>query len=188
MNKLPVYKTEGIIIRTADLGELDRLISIYTKGYGKILVRAISARKKESKLKGFLQNFTYARFSLAKSRTIDIVTDVEVINGFSYLHNHLNNLCCAFYFSELIDKLIAGPEMDENVWRLILRAFEVLDEPGKNLSQIRGLFEDKFLEFLGHPTLAMRGKETKMQKLNYLQNLAGGKIRSFKFLGQCGME
>jgi DNA repair protein RecO (recombination protein O) len=188
MNKLPIYRTEGIIIRTADLGELDRLISIYTKGYGKILARAISARKKESKLKGFLQNFTYARFSLAKSRTIDIVTDVEVIDTFSYLHNHLENLCYAFYFSELIDKLIAGPEMDENVWRLVLRAFEVLNEKRTDLPRIKDLFEDKFLEFLGHPTLAMRGKETKMQKLNYLQNLAGGRIRSFKFLGQCGVE
>jgi len=35
MEKLPVYKTEGIIIKSADLGELDRLITIYSLGYGK---------------------------------------------------------------------------------------------------------------------------------------------------------
>ncbi|MBU2264709.1 recombination protein O N-terminal domain-containing protein, partial [Patescibacteria group bacterium] len=50
VNKLPVYKTEGIILKSADWGDLDRLLTIYTRGYGKIQARAISARKRDSKL------------------------------------------------------------------------------------------------------------------------------------------
>jgi len=66
LNKLPVYKTEGIIIKAADLGELDRVLTIYTRGHGKIQVRAISARKKTAKLNGLLQSFTSGQFLLAK--------------------------------------------------------------------------------------------------------------------------
>ncbi|MFH1385499.1 MAG: hypothetical protein ABIG65_00410, partial [Patescibacteria group bacterium] len=95
------------------------------------------------------------------------------------------------------------PERDENVWRLVARAFEVLNDPpkvlcvagakggevcvkGENLPKIKVLFEDKLLEFLGHPTprLRMASQPTPLQRLNYLQSLAGERINAHKFLAQ----
>lgn len=197
-NKVSIYKTEGIIIKAVDLGELDRLLFVYTRGYGKISLRAISARKKESKLRGLLEPFTRGQFVLAKSKTIDIVTDFEVADSFSYLHKNLESLAYAYYFAELIDKLITSPEGDEDVWRLVARVFEVLNDPpkalcvastkggevcvqGKNLAQIKILFEEKLVEFLGY------GKMNQLkivQRLNYLESLAGERINSHKFLRQ----
>jgi len=184
MNKVSTHKTEGIILKAADLGELDRLLFIYTRGYGKIIVRAISTRKKESKLRGLLEPFTYGELMLAKSKTIDIVTDFQVRDSFSYLHNNLENLAYAYYFSELIDKLASWPEYDEDVWRLVARVFEVLNQKRSDLPKIKVAFEDKLLEFLGHPSprLQTTGHTTATQRLNYLQSLAGERINSVKFL------
>ena len=128
MDKLPVYKTEGIIIKSLDLGELDRLITVYSRSEGKILARAISARKRESKLRGYLEPFTYSNFLLAKSKTIDIITDIEPIGNFSQLHGNLESLAYAYYFAELIDKLVVAPERDDKIWALIKRAMEVLNK------------------------------------------------------------
>jgi len=184
MNKVSIYKTEGIIIKAADLGELDRLLFVYTRGYGKISVRAISARKKESKLRGLLEPFTRGQFLLAKSKTIDIVTDVEMINSYSFLHQNLSALAYAYYFSELIDKLVVAPEYDDNLWRLTARVFEVLNQKRNDLPKIRLAFEDKLVEFLGHPKPDRRGKIHLAQRLNYLQSLAGEHLNSYKFLAQ----
>lgn len=177
-----VYKTEGIILRAIPLGEMDLLLTVYTRGYGKISARAISARKKESKLKGFLQPFTYSEFYLAKSKTIDIIIEIQPLDSFSKLHQSLGSLAYAFYFAELSDKLIYGPERDEKVWRLLKRVFEVLDQKCSDLSRIKELFENKLLEFLGHPLPKERGKSTELQKLNYLQALTGERINSIRFL------
>jgi DNA repair protein RecO (recombination protein O) len=177
MQRISVYKTEGIILATADLGELDRLLTIYTRGYGKILARAISARKKESKLKGLLESFSRANFLLAKSKTIDIVTDVETIEGYRYLHGNLESLAYAFYFAELVDKLVIGQERDENLWRLIARAFEVLNQKRTDLPKIKELFEQKLLEFLGYGQVS-KNKKT----LDFIQGLAGGEIMAKRFL------
>ena len=195
MNKVSIYKTEGIIIKAVDLGELDRLLFVYTRGYGKISVRAISARKKESKLRGLLEPFTRGQFVLAKSKTIDIVTDFEVASSFSYLHKNLESLAYAYYFAELIDKLITHAETDENVWRLVSRVFEVLNQKREDLGEIKIMFEDKLLEFLGHPSLKLWmashpspklsgiiNHQKPVQRLNYLQSLAGERINSVKFL------
>ena len=186
MNKLPVYKTEGIILKSADWGDLDRLLTIYTRGFGKIQARAISARKKDSKLNGLLQNFTYSQFLLAKSKTIDIVTDLSVMNSYNHLHANLENLGYAFYFSELVDKLIPAPERDEDIWRLIARAFEVLNQKRNDLPKIKIAFEDKLVEFLGQPSLKLwlASHPTSAQRLNYLQSLAGEPINAQRFLAQ----
>ncbi|MBU1102833.1 DNA repair protein RecO [Patescibacteria group bacterium] len=176
MNKLPIYKTEGIILKSADLGQLDRLLTIYTAGYGKILARAISVRKKESKLRGYLEPFTHAKFLLAKSRTIDIVTDVEAIDSFSYLHKNLESLAYAYYFSELVDKLVVAPERDIKIWALLKRAMGVLNERRTDLRKVRTAFEEKLLEFLGH------GIPKNKTALEIIQGLAEEEIISEKFL------
>lgn len=189
MNRLPVYKTEGIILKTADWGDLDRLLTIYTRGYGKIQARAISARKRESKLNGRLQNFSYGRFLLAKSKTLDIVTDLEVIDSYQSLRASLISLGYAWYFAELIDKLIPAPERDEDIWRLAARAFEVLNDPAQlkggivNLPKMRTAFEDKLVEFIGHGKMDC---PKPAQRLNHLQSLAGERLNAPKFLAQIG--
>ena len=209
MEKLPVYKTEGLIIKSADLCELDRLITVYSRSEGKILARAISARKKESKLRGYLEPFTYSNFLLAKSKTIDIITDIEPIDNFSHLHGNLESLAYAYYFAELIDKVVVAPERDDKIWALIKRAMEVLDshaqyrhsDPAKageesrgseairatkkiNLPQIKSLFEQKLLEFLGHPSFSTQGKLLERGRQNYLNLLAGERIKSVEFLSR----
>lgn len=176
MNKIPVYNTQGIILKATDLGQLDRLLSIYSRSYGKISVRAISARKKESKLRGYLEPFAYANFLLAKSKTIEILTDVEPLDNFSYLHKNLESLAYAYYFSELIDKLVVAPERDDNLWRLILRVFQVLNQKQTDLPKIKNLFEQKLLEFLGH------GMPKNKAIHDMIRSLVGEDIKSKKFL------
>lgn len=151
MFKNSLYKMQGIIIKKADLGEADRFLTIYTKEYGKIQTRAKSVRKLESKLKGFLELFTFSDFIIAKSKTIDIITDVNSLDSFPALHASFNLLKNAFYISDLIDKLVPAPERDERLWRLILKTFEELNQNKQSLD-----FEEQFLEILGYGNLEER--------------------------------
>lgn len=184
--EIQVYKTQGIIIKKAELAQTDRLLTIYTKNFGKILVRAKGVGKKESKLKSLLEPFNLNEFLLARSKTIDVLAGVWPLQEFGALHGNLEALAYAYYFSELVDKLVVAPERDENLWRLIWRAFEVLNNPptpllkegarGLNLPQIKEAFENKLLEFLGH------GIPLNKKALEVIQGLAGEEIRSGEFL------
>jgi len=127
--EIPVYKTEGIIIKKTDLAEIDRFLTIYTKDLGKILIRAKGIGKKESKLKSLIEPFNLCEFLLARSKTIDVLTNVYPIKEFDFLHSNLTSLAYAFYFAELIDKLVVAPERDDKIWALLKRAMEVLDKP-----------------------------------------------------------
>ena len=159
--KNPVYKIEGIIIKKAGLGEMDRLLTIYSREHGKIQVRAKSVRKAESKLKGFLELFTHSIFLLAHSKTIDIVTGVEPINIFPHLRSNLNLVNRSFNIVGLINRLVVAPERDESLWQLILQTFQSLDGGAGGAD-----FEERLLEVLGYGNLADREEQSSLEFIN----------------------
>jgi DNA repair protein RecO len=155
-----LYKTEGIIIKKANLGEFDRLITIYSKDFGKIIVKAKAVRKNQAKLRGHLELFLRSHLMIAPGRGWDIVTGAETIESFPYLHQHLSSLAAAYYLAELIDQLIVGPEKDENIWLLLLSSFQQLnqtlaskpspEQENQNIRKIIRDFEVNLLNFLGY--------------------------------------
>ena len=177
-----VYKTEGIILKKADLSDTDRLLTVYTKKFGKILVRAKGIGKKESKLKSLIEPFNIYELMLARSRNIDVLAGSWTIKEFNFLRSNLENLALAIYFAQLLDKLVVAPEYDENLWLLMTHAFGALNQKRDDLPKLKEAFEKKLLEYLGHPTFVMCGKLTSLQKMHYLESLAGEQIESVRFL------
>ena len=56
--------TKGLVIRTVDWRDSDRLLTVLTEDYGKITVSAPGVRRRTSKLGGAGQLFAYCQYSL----------------------------------------------------------------------------------------------------------------------------
>lgn len=180
--KIPVYKTEGIIVRKFNSGEWDNLLVVYTKEFGKILVKAKSLRKKEAKMKSSLETFNHVHLVLAKGKNIDTISGVFLINGFPRIREKLESMAIAFYLCEILDKLVIGPERDERIWQLIKKALYFLEEKQRSQSVLKKLaerFEYNLLSFLGHsPT------KEKKSYLDLIQYISREKIESEVFLSR----
>jgi len=168
-----LYKTQGIIIKNSNLGEFDRLITAYTQDFGKLVIKGKAVRKNQAKLKGHLELFLCSHLMIAPGRGFDIVTGAETIESFSYLHQNLPSLLTAHYFSELIDKLVAGPEKDEQIWQLLLTGFNYLDQKKEIKPVITG-FENKLLEILGY------GQQDNF--IEFVQELVNDRVKSYQYL------
>ncbi|MFC1700932.1 DNA repair protein RecO [Patescibacteria group bacterium] len=171
-----VYKTTGIIIGKRDLYEADRFLVIYTKDFGKILVKAKAVKKSQAKLKGHLELFAHSYLMIAQGRGLDIVTNAETIDNFSNLRNNLPCLAGAYCISEIIDRLIAGPEPDEDIWQLILSYFNMLNNKNIDIKLLLKGFSSKFLEFLGY------GDFSQQDPYAFMCSDLGTDINSFEFL------
>lgn len=170
-----LYKTQGIIIKKSNLGEFDHLITIYTKEFGKILLKGKSTRKNQAKLKGHLELFLNSCLMVAPGKGFDIITGAETTNSFPYLHNNLSSLSASFYLAELIDKLVSEPEGDDQIWDLLLSSFQEINCKDSNLKNIVNNFENRLLEFLGY------GDEQD-NNLDSIQSIINEKINSKIFL------
>ena len=56
---MPLLRTEGIVLQAWDLGEYDRLVTLYTREHGRLAVVARGARRLRSRFAGALELFTW---------------------------------------------------------------------------------------------------------------------------------
>ena len=56
---MPLLRTEGIVLQAWDLGEHDRLVTLYTRDHGRLAAVARGARRLRSRFAGALELFTW---------------------------------------------------------------------------------------------------------------------------------
>src|SRR5919202_5542539 len=79
---MPLYKEQGIVLRTMNLGEADRIVTVLTQGTGKVRAVAKGIRKTRSKFGARLDPFTHVDLLLYRGRELDIVTQADIITPF----------------------------------------------------------------------------------------------------------
>jgi DNA repair protein RecO (recombination protein O) len=143
-----VYRTEGVIIRRADFGEADRLLTLITP-QGKRRVVAKGARKTTSRLAGHIELFTHATLLLAVGRNLDIVTQSMILHGYNTLRGDLKRIGAAYYAAELIDRLIEEDDENRPAYDLLLAALQALDTT-THLDLVLRFYELRLLGCLGY--------------------------------------
>ncbi len=122
------YKTEGIVLGRWDWREQDRMVRFFTRDYGKLTTRAISARKPRAKLAGHLEPFLYTDLFLAKSKTIDIIAGSNTISSHARLRQSLTHNALACFFSDVVDSFTHEREPDERLFEFVHDFFRWLNE------------------------------------------------------------
>lgn len=78
---MPVYRDEGIVLRAQKLGEADRIVTLLTRGRGRVRCVARGVRKTSSRIGGRLEPFSHVDIQLYEGRSLDTVTQVETITA-----------------------------------------------------------------------------------------------------------
>ena len=73
--------TDAIVLSRFDYGEADRIMTLFTPELGKFKAIAKGVRRPTSRLGGALEPLAELRVALARGRTFDVVTQVEVSAG-----------------------------------------------------------------------------------------------------------
>jgi DNA repair protein RecO (recombination protein O) len=142
------YSTRAISIKTAPFAEADKMVTLFTRDHGKIRVLAKSARRVPSRLGGRVEPFTYGSFFLAKCRSLDIISECEVLDSFQSLREDPDALQIGLYILKLIDLGTAEGQHYPELFDLLLQALTVLKEK-KDPRKIKLRFEKAFLRLEG---------------------------------------
>lgn len=193
---MPAFKTEGIILKRKDFGEADRILTVFTKRFGKVSVLARGVRKITSRRAGNVELLNRVMMFLHQGKNFYILTEAESINTFEALKNDLTLSTYAYHLIELTDKLAA-----ENQESLLLygNLIEVLEKLTKNPRQIFiRAYEAKILSLMGFASFElakMTWDEIEKLKINkkeameleselryYVERTIEGELKSRKFL------
>lgn len=144
-----LYRTEAIILRRQDFGEADRLLTLYTTGFGKTRVLAKGVRKPKSRKSGHVELFTHSDLLIAKGKSLDIVTQAETIHSFLPMRSELLRTSYAYYAAELLDRFTAEGEENRPLFDLLLDTlFRLGDSEDPDL--VLRYFELRLLGYVGY--------------------------------------
>jgi predicted transcriptional regulator len=149
---MPVYQTQGIILKKKNFSEADRLLTILTLKKGKIVVIAKGTRRPISRKGGSLDIFNWCDLQIAAGANLDIVTEVQLIRSFQKIKSDLNKTSLAFTLCEMLDGLIAPNQPQALIFKDTLKAYMLLSN-SKNIKNARLVLvysQLKILESLGY--------------------------------------
>ncbi|WP_078597211.1 DNA repair protein RecO [Evansella clarkii] len=143
-----LQKVEGIIIRTNDYGETNKILTIYTRENGKIALMARGAKRPKSRHASSAQLFVYGIFIYQSSRGIGTLNQADVISSFRDVRSDLRLTAHAAYLVELIDKLTEDNSRNPYLFELLYQTMNYLNE-GSDPDILTRIFETKMLEVAG---------------------------------------
>ncbi|QIM16540.1 DNA repair protein RecO [Leucobacter insecticola] len=79
---MPLYREEGVVIRTQKLGEADRIVTMLTRGRGLLRAVAKGVRRTSSKFGARLEPFMVADVQCYEGRTLDTITQAETLGAY----------------------------------------------------------------------------------------------------------
>jgi DNA repair protein RecO (recombination protein O) len=149
---MPNYTATALVIHRNNLAENDRILTLYTSEQGKLSVVAKGARKPTSKFSGATELFTVFRALLATGRTLDILSQCEIIQAYSPLRYNLERLARATYFCELLDRFTMerDPVNAETLFQLTTAALRLLQEMEADPDVITHAYELRLLAEQGY--------------------------------------
>jgi DNA repair protein RecO (recombination protein O) len=121
------YHIQAAVLRRRNLGEADRILTVFSRELGKHRCVAKGVRRPGSKLAGQSEPYMISHFYLARTRGLPILTQAESVRAFPRLRTSEQAIAVAGLVAERIEVLTPEDEAAPHVYALIERCLELLD-------------------------------------------------------------
>lgn len=136
-----LYTVDGLVLRSQNYGENDRLITILTKD-GKMTVIAKGARSLKSKVKNLTEPFVYANFELnQRDKGIPWIKGGSLNHAFYELRNDIEKLFLATYICDVTNELSGENSDCSAMLRLTLNTLFAIMNDIRPRALIKSAFE-----------------------------------------------
>lgn len=97
-------KTDAIVIRLADFSESSRVVTLFTRDFGKISALAKGAKRLKSAFEAALDLLSNCHivFIRKSSSGLDLLTEAQLLKRFRPGRGDLTSLYCGYYVAELL--------------------------------------------------------------------------------------
>lgn len=144
-----LQKIEGIILRTNDYGESNKIITFFSRELGKFSAVARGAKKPNSRLASVSQPFTYGNFLCTIGSGLGTVHQGEIIHSLRQIKEDIFLTAYSSYIVELTDKSTEEKKKNPFLFEMVLQTLLYINE-GYDPDIIKNIFEMKMLQVLGY--------------------------------------
>jgi DNA repair protein RecO (recombination protein O) len=123
---MALYREQGIVLRTYKLGETDRILNLLTPRRGKVRAVAKGVRRPGSRFGGRLEPFSHVDLQLYEGRSLDVVSQAELITPFDRVRDDFPLSACGSAMVEAADRVAQEDERSTRLFLLLLDGLRAL--------------------------------------------------------------
>ena len=174
-----IVKTEAIVLKSFDFRETSRIVTFYTREFGKVKGILKGIRKDPRKFGSSVDRFSVNDIVFYQHRNSDIhlVSQCDMKEYYLPIRHDLKKMTAASYILELVDAIMPVEQRNDDIYALILQYFSSL-QTDADIGKLVHIFQIKTLLYSGfRPHLDTCVKcETKVQGQTRFSMQLGGLV------------
>jgi DNA repair protein RecO (recombination protein O) len=144
-----LYRAQCIVLKRMDLGEADRILTLYSRQHGKLRAVAKGVRRATSRSAGHLEPFTLTDVLLAAGRELDVISQADTLESFRAIREDLELTTHAYYLVEVVDLLTEDRMENSAVFDVLVESLRQLPH-APDVRFVLIVFHLKLMDALGY--------------------------------------
>lgn len=116
---------EGIVLVSKDAGEADKILTIFTKNFGKLEILAKNVKKLNSRRASSCNTLSYSKFGISKSK-IPTLSEAVILDQFLKIRQNLAKLAVAFQALEVLNSITPAEVPNTSIFKDLVFFFQKL--------------------------------------------------------------
>jgi len=146
------YTDEGIVLKTVEYGEADKLIWILSRHHGYIELVAKGARRPISKKSSHIDLLNHIKFQTSRGHSPQLLSQLESLDTYTNIKSDIKLSQTSFFIMEILNCLMAAEQSDEKMFLSLKNYLDTLNSNApKNLGITTTNFQMYILRHLGYP-------------------------------------
>jgi DNA repair protein RecO (recombination protein O) len=148
---MPLFKTNAIVIRSTHYGESDKIVTFFTKDFGKLRGIAKGARRSRKRFQNALGLFSHLRLIFFDREGMGLVRaeGCDLLDTFPRIREDLKKIFYGTYYLELVNEMAGEREANPEAFDLLL-SFLLNLEKGELKEETLRMFEIRMLSLFGY--------------------------------------
>ncbi len=142
--------TQGLVLRVSDYNDHDALLTLLTREYGRLTVKARGLRRKNSPLCAPCQLLAYGEFTLFEHRGMHTVNEAHSIELFHGLRRDLVKLSLGTYFAQVAEVISQEDMPNGELMSLVLNCLFALSKLKESEHKVKAVFELRCASIAGY--------------------------------------
>jgi len=146
-----IVRTEGVILKSMDFRESSRILTVYTRDFGKQSLLAKGVRGPKSRLAAATGPLNYVGlvFYRKEQRELQLLSQCDLVRPWRSLTDSLEAMAAAMAICELLNLVVQGEEEHRALFDLLVRSLDAVNGATNNGVNAFYLFEVRLLDLLG---------------------------------------
>lgn len=138
-----IVKTDAVVLKSMRFRETSKIVTFYTRRYGKLAAVAKGARETKSKYGASLEPMTAVGLVLYKKdhRDLQLISQCDIRKQYKNIHSEMDRMAVGLSILELLHQLTHDEEENPRLFSLVEETLDALESASGNIVNYQYSFE-----------------------------------------------